>query len=351
MLLSGPLHPALQWTIVSSVRQVENPPNPYLKYSSEYLGEPPEVKLEVFEETATKSMIVKSWSPDLGRRFVVNCYRGCVHGCTYCFARQYHELIGFGAGTDFEAKLVAKVNSPKVLREELKRTRQKIPYLEFSFASDPYVPIEANYELTRGCLEVCREFRIPVFVLTKSPLVTRDLDILKDLDATVGFSIPFLSVATSRPFEPYVPTPEARFRAMKKVSEAGIEVALALAPVIPGYNDAEIPYILRKARECGASKAFMSLVHFATDSVEEYFVNRLYEKLPTQADKILNRIKDEKGGSLKHRSMEERNKGRTERWKMIKDVFDLNMRRLGYEKYERVQQAVSEKSPLQGRLF
>lgn len=333
------------------MRHAENPPNPYHKYTAEYVGEPPDTKLEIFEETATKSMIVKSWSPDLGRRFVVNCYRGCVHGCTYCFARQYHEMIGFGAGTDFETKLVAKVNAPEVLRNELKRTRQKIPYLEFSFASDPYVPIEANYELTRGCLEVCREFRIPVFVLTKSPLVTRDLDILKDLDATVGFSIPFLSVKTSKPFEPYVPTPEARFRAMEKVAAEGITVALALAPVIPGYNDQEIPEILKKARECGASKAFMSLVHFATESVEEYFLKRLNEELPTKAAKIENRIRGEKGGSMIHRSMTERNAGRTENWKVIKDVFELHMRKLGYEKYERVEPGIRQSLPVQRSLF
>ncbi|HUF02642.1 MAG TPA: radical SAM protein [Aridibacter sp.] len=333
------------------MRHVENPPNPYHKYSAEYLGEPPETKLEIFEETETRSMIVKSWSPDLGRRFVVNCYRGCVHGCTYCFARQYHEMIGYGAGTDFETKLVAKVNAPEVLRNELKRTRQKIPYLEFSFASDPYVPIEVNYELTRRCLEVCSEFRIPVFILTKSPLITRDLDILKDLECTVGFSIPFLSVKTSRPFEPYVPTPEARFRAMEMVAAEGIEVALALAPVIPGYNDNEIPLILKKARECGATRAFMSLVHFATESVEEYFLKRLYEKLPTHADKIVNRLKEEKGGSLQHRSMAERNSGRTERWKMVRDVFDLHMRKLGFEKYERIEKPAQTPVQIQQRLF
>lgn len=333
------------------MRHVENPPNPYHKYSAEYIGEPPDAKLEIFEETATRSMIVKSWSPDLGRRFVVNCYRGCVHGCTYCFARQYHEMIGYGAGTDFETKLVAKVNAPEVLRNELKRTRQEIPYLEFSFASDPYVPIEAHYRLTRHCLEVCREFRIPVFVLTKSPLVTRDLDILKDLDATVGFSIPFLSVKTSRPFEPYVPTPEARFRAMEKVASSGIPVTLALAPVIPGYNDNEIPQILKKARECGATKAFMSLVHFATDSVEEYFLKCLREKLPTHAEKIVNRIREEKGGKLQHRSMEERNSGRTPRWNLVKDMFELHMNKLGYEKYERVEKPRDEPVQIQQRLF
>lgn len=296
-------------------------------------------------------MIVKSFSPDLGRRFVVNCYRGCIHGCTYCFARQYHEMIGYGAGTDFETKLVAKINAPEVLRSELKRTRREIPYLEFSFASDPYVPIEANYELTRKCLEVCREFRIPVFILTKSPLVTRDLDIISELDATVGFSIPFASVKTSRPFEPYVPTPEARFRAMRQVADAGVEVALALAPVIPGYNDNEIPEVLRKARECGATKAFMSLVHFATESVEAYFLKRLRENLPTKADKIINSIKSEKGGALIHRSMAERNAGRSERWKVTKDVFDLHMRKLGYEKYERIEQRDVTTPAVQGRLF
>ena len=177
------------------MRYIKNPPNPYNKYSAEYIGEPPPTKLEIFEEIATKKVITKAYASDWegGWRYTVNCYRGCVHGCTYCFARQYHEFLGYGAGTDFETKIVVKPNAPKLLREELKKTRDKMQHLDFSFATDPYIPLEGSYGLTRKCLEVCAEFRVPVGVITKSPLVTRDIDVLKKLKVSVFFSLPFLT--------------------------------------------------------------------------------------------------------------------------------------------------------------
>ena len=334
------------------MRQVKNPPNPYDHYSAEYVGEPPKVKLEVFEETATKSVITKSFAKnEAGYRLIVNCYRGCIHGCTYCFARQYHEYIGYSAGTDFESKIVAKVNAPKVLREELKRTRLKIPHLEFSFTTDPYLPIEANYKLTQKCLEVCDEFKLKVGLITKSPLITRDLDLLVKLNATVIFSIPFLTKEKSNPFEPYVPIPEARFRAMKTISDAGLKVGIGIAPVILGYNDADIPLLLEKASENGATKAFMSLVHFDTDSIEQYFTQRLEEKLPTKASKILNHIKRERNGKLQHDSYAERITGKTEQWELAKRLFNLHFKRLGYEEFEPFKKKDAKPPPLQRSLF
>ena len=316
------------------MRYVENPPNPYLKYSAEYLGEPPPTKLEIFEETATKSMISKSWSTAFGSRLTVNCYRGCIHACTYCFARQYHEFLGYGAGTDFETKIVAKINAPEVLRNELKRTRKEIKNLEFSFATDPYLPIEATYELTRKCLIVCKEFRIPVSIITKSPLITRDLDLLTEMNCNVFFSIPFLTTEKSKPFELYTPIPDARFRAMKILTDAGITVGIGIAPIILGYNESDIPKLLEKARENGATKAFMSLIHFDTDSILEYFTQKLHEKIPTKADKILNTMKRERGGNLKHRNFEERNTGKTEQWQTAVKMFELHFKKLGFESFE-----------------
>jgi DNA repair photolyase len=333
------------------MRQVKNPPNPYQKYSSEFVGEPPPAKLEVFEETATKSMISKSWNSELGSRYIVNCYRGCIHACTYCFARQYHEYLGYGAGTDFETKIVAKVNAPEVLRNELKKTRKKIPYLEFSFATDPYLPLEANYQLTRKCLEVCFEFRMPVVVITKSPLITRDLELLKKLKAMVFFSIPFLTTEKSNPFELYTPIPDARFRAMKTLSEAGIRTGIGIAPVIPGYNESDIPLLLESARKNGATKAFMSMIHFDTPSIEEYFVERLEEKLPTKKNKILNHIKREKSCNLQHKNYQERNRGKTSQWEMAKNLFDLHFRRLGFEKFEKKKEPERKTIPIQQKLF
>lgn len=296
-------------------------------------------------------MISKSWSPELGERFIVNCYRGCIHACTYCFARQYHEFLGFGAGTDFETKIVAKINAPQVLRAELKRTRKKIPHLEFSFATDPYLPLEAEYQLTRKCLEVCLEFKMPVGVITKSPLVTRDLDLLEKTRATVFFSIPFLTNSGSNPFELYTPVPEVRFRAMRALSEAGIRTGIGIAPIIPGYNDADIPGLLERARQSGATLAFMSLIHFDTDSILDYFIRRLREKLPTKADKIINGLRRERGGNLRHRNFKERNAGTTERWEMAKKIFEVNFRRLGFERFERKKIVIETDRPIQPNLF
>ncbi len=333
------------------MRYIENPPNPYQKYSAEFLGEPSPTKLEIYEETSTKKMITKAWSSDFGNRFTVNCYRGCIHACTYCFARQYHEYLGYGAGTDFETKIVAKINAPQILRNELKRTRQKIRHLDFSFATDPYLPLEANYELTRNCLKVCREFRVPVAIITKSPLVTRDLDILTELDCTVFFSIPFLTTEKSKPFELYTPIPDVRFRAMKTLTDAGIKVGIGIAPIILGYNESDIPKLLEKARENGATKAFINLIHFDTDSILEYFTNKLHEKIPTKAAKILNTLKRERGGNLRHRNYEERNSGKTEQWEMAKSLFELHFRRLGFERFEKVEELKEAPKHIQQRLF
>lgn len=333
------------------MRHARNPPNPYHKYSAEFVGEPPPVKLEIFEETATKTIITKNNSPDVGFEFSVNCYRGCIHGCTYCFARPFHEFLGYGAGTDFETKIVAKINAPQLLRDELKRSRRKIDSLNFSFTTDPYLPIEANYELTRNCLEVCSDFRIPVGIVTKSPLVTRDVDVLTEMNATVYFSIPFLTNEKSKPFEPYVPVPEARFRAMKTLADAGIEVGIAIAPIIPSYSESDIPALLEKAKENGATRAFMTLLRLPTESLREYFISRLEEKLPTKKDRILNQIKRERGGKLNSNEFGARMSGSTENWRIAVKMFDLHFKRLGFAGFEIVETKKEQTLPVQQSLF
>jgi DNA repair photolyase len=339
------------------VRHVINPPNPYSKYSSEYIGEPPPTKLEIFEETATKKMITKAFASDWegGWRFTVNCYRGCVHGCTYCFARRYHEFLGYGAGTDFETKIVVKTSAPEILRKELSRTREKIPHIDFSFATDPYLPLEATYELTRKCLEVCVEYRVPVGVITKSPLVTRDIDVLKKLsNVTVFFSLPFLTKESSNPFEPYTPVPEARFRAMKTLADAGIKVGIAVAPVIPGYNEADIPKLLERAREAGATRAFMGMLHLDNESIEQYFLEKLHEKIPTKAAKVVNSLKRERGGILRHKNYATRDKGLTEQWSVTQKMFEFHFKRLGFtgrEVIPETETAAVDAPPVQQSLF
>jgi DNA repair photolyase len=300
-------------------------------------------------------MITKAFASDWegGWRYTVNCYRGCIHGCTYCFARRYHEFLGYGAGTDFETKIVVKPNAPTVLREELKKTRQKMPHVDFSFATDPYLPLEASYELTRKCLAVCADFGVPVGVITKSPLVTRDIDILKKLSVSVFFSLPFLTKERSNPFEPYTPVPEARFRAMATIADAGIPVGIGVAPVIPGYNESDIPKLLERAKQAGATRAFMSMLHLDSDSIEEYFVAKMHERLsPTAVTKIVNAMKRERGGRLQHRSFAERSTGRTEQWEVTKKLFDFHVRRLGFRQHETEPESeVVTRAPAQQSLF
>ena len=188
-------------------------------------------------------------------------------------------------------------------------------------------------------------------IITKSPLVTRDLDILTKLDCTVFFSIPFLTTEKSKPFELYTPIPDVRFRAMKTLSDAGIKTGIGIAPVMLGYNDQDIPQLLEKARESGATKAFMGMIHFDTDSVQEYFVQRLLVKIPTKADKILNHIKRERDGNLRHKTYAERGKGKTAEWEIATRMFDLHYKRLGFEEHRESEILEEVSLPIQPSLF
>lgn len=318
------------------MRYVANPPNPWLSHSVEWIGEPPQAKIEVFEETETRSIISRNDSPDVAFDFSINCYRGCIHGCTYCFSRPTHEYLDFGAGTDFERKIVVKVHAPELLRHELMKPSWKGDEIVFSFTSDPYIPLEANYKLTRRCLEVCAEFRNPVGIVTKSALIRRDVDVLQRLsrDASVGvyFSIPFGDYNVARAVEPFAPSPNARFEAMKILADAGIQVGIGIAPTIPGLTT-DIPELLERAKECGATRAFINMLRLP-GSVAPYFEQRLREKLPTKADRILNRIRDARGGKLNSSVFGERMRGKGEYWTAQEKLFAVYCKRLGFNQRE-----------------
>jgi DNA repair photolyase len=316
------------------MQYVANPPNPWLTHSVEWIGEPPETKLEVFEETETRHIITHNNSPDVGFDYTVNCYRGCIHGCTYCFSRPTHEYLGYGAGTDFDRKIIAKVNAPELLRKELLKPSWKGDEIVFSFTSDPYIPLEANYKLTRRCLEVCAEFRQPVGVITKSALIRRDIDVLQELSRNahlgVFFTIPFTEVESSRAVEPYAPLPEARFHAMEALASAGIIVGIGIAPVIPGLTT-DIPVLLKRAKEAGAEYAFINMLRLP-GSVAPYFEERLREKLPTKADRVLNRIREARDGKLNSAVFGERMRGKGEYWAATERLFKIHCARLGFNK-------------------
>ena len=338
------------------MRRVANPPNPYHSTIVEWTEEPPEAELEIYEETETRSIITRNQSPDVGFEYSVNPYRGCTHACTYCFARPYHEYLGFGAGTDFERKIVVKVRAPEILRRELMRPGWQGAPLAFSFTSDPYLPLENHYSLTRRCLEVCLEFRQPAEIVTKSALVRRDAELLGELarQASCGvyFSIPFVDDETARALEPFAPSPSARFRAMRELAEAGISVGIGLAPMIPGLNDSDIPQLLKQAREAGAGAAWMTMLRLP-GSVAPYFVERLRERLPLKAERVLNHIREERGGRLNSADFGARMKGTSEQWKMVEQLFRLYCSRLGFnrENSQPIKENTFRRPSLQSTLF
>ena len=315
------------------MRPVANPPNPWASTSVEYLDDIPPATLQVFEEQA-RSIVSENDSPDIGFRWSINPYRGCFHGCAYCYARPSHQWLGFGAGTDFERKLVVKTNAPELLRAHFARRSWSGELVVFSGVTDCYQPLEASYELTRRCLEVCLAYRNPVGVITKGALVRRDRELLGRLartaTATVTLSIPFADEELARRIEPFAGSPARRLDAMRALAEAGVAVGVAVAPVIPGLNDRDIPRILTAAREAGATRAGMILVRLA-GSVAPYFEQTLRERLPGRAESVLARIRRARGGRLATPGFGERMRGTGPEWEAIEALFDVWTRKLGYD--------------------
>jgi DNA repair photolyase len=314
--------------------KAQNPPNRFQTQHLVWDEEIPETKTEVYEERA-KSIITKNNSPDVGFDHSINPYRGCSHACIYCFARPYHEYLGWGAGSDFETKLVAKVNAPELLYKELMKPSWKGDTLAFSFTSDPYIPLEGKYELTRGCLEVALKFRNPVSVITKSPLILRDLDLLtefnREAEVGVAFSIPVLDNEISRVIEPGTPSPEARLKALSKLAENGIRTGVAIAPIIPGLNDYNIPEIIKRIADAGAEFAFINMLRLP-GNVAPYFVEKIEAGLPLKSKKILNRVKEMRDGRLNNPNFGERMKGKGNHWEMIKNMFRVACEKYGLNK-------------------
>ena len=311
------------------------PTQPVARHSVEWLGEPPEAKLEVFEETETRRIITHNDSPDVGFDYTVNCYRGCIHACTYCFSRPTHEYLGYGAGTDFDRKIVVKVNAAALLRKELMKPSWKGEQIVFSFTSDPYIPLEANYKLTRQCLEVCAEFRQPVGIITKSALIRRDIDVLqtlaRDTHRGVFFTIPFTDREVARAVEPYAPSPDARFDAMADLAAAGVPVGIGIAPMIPGLIDG--PACPAEAREGSAARPKHLLTCFGCQAVWLRTSNNVCAKLPTKADRVMNRIRDARGGKLNSSVFHDRMRGKGQYWNAQEKLFEVYCRKLGFNEH------------------
>src|SRR6266487_1844097 len=259
------------------MKQIHNPPNPYESVHREWLEPAPNVTLQIFEDD-TRSILSRNDSPDLSFRWSVNPYRGCFHACAYCYARPSHEYLGFGAGTDFESKLVVKRQAAALLREAFLMPSWLGEVVVFSGVTDCYQPVEATLGLTRACLEVCAEFRNPVGIITKGALILRDVDVLgrlhEEAAVRVYFSIPFADEAMARRVEPQAPSITKRLGALKTLADAGIPTGVSLAPVIPGLNEDQMFDILCRAREAGARTAFYSLLRLP-GNVEPIFLERM----------------------------------------------------------------------------
>lgn len=327
------------------LRPVENPPNPYHSQHHEWLEPPPTARLEVYED-ASATILSKNDSPDLPFTWSVNPYRGCQHACSYCYARPYHEYLDFGAGTDFDTKLVVKRNAAELLRAAFRHRRWKKEMVNFSGVTDCYQPLEAACGITRECLKVCLEFANPAGVVTKGFLVVRDADLLAELDRIAGarvyLSTPFADEGAARLMEPQAPPPGRRFEAIRRLRDAGVPVGVMVAPIIPGLNDQDIPSILEQAADAGAQSASYTALRLP-GSVEPVFVERLRQALPLRADRVLNRLREIHGGKLSDARFGHRMRGEGVYWESIRSLFSISKRRFGLDVDEGAGRAVPER--------
>lgn len=281
----------------------------------------------------SQSIVSENNSPDIPFSYSVNPYRGCVHGCAYCYARNSHEYLGWNAGLDFETKIHVKPDAPLLLRQFLAREKWQGDAITFSGVTDCYQPIERQLRLTRQCLEVAVECRQAIGIVTKNALVVRDLDLLKDL-ATQGLVHVFLSInsldaALARQLEPRTSIPSARLRAVSLLAEAGIPVGVMVAPMIPGLNDHEAPAVMQAARESGAHDARFIMLRLPL-TVEPVFREWLQRVVPDQVEKVEGRLRHMRGGKLNSSNWGERMRGTGEIAEQFQAMFGVIRHKLGF---------------------
>jgi DNA repair photolyase len=298
-----------------------------------------------FLRDASRSIIAHNDSPDVGFDSSINPYRGCEHGCIYCYARPTHEFLGLSAGLDFETKILVKEDAPELLRKELSSPGWKPQVLAISGVTDPYQPVESRLQITRKCLKVLAEFRNPVAIITKNQLVTRDIDLLQELArhnaACVSVSVTTLDADLARIMEPRTSSPALRLAAIEALARADVPVGVMVAPVIPGLTDHEIPSIVSAAAAAGARQAGYTVVRLPY-AVAELFEQWLTEHMPDRKKKILSHIRDIRGGKLNDPEFKSRMRGEGIYAEQIKSLFRLACRRAGLN---------SEKSALSTASF
>jgi DNA repair photolyase len=286
---------------------------------------------ELYRDTS-KTILAFNDSPDVPMDASVNPYRGCEHGCIYCYARPYHEYLGLSAGTDFETRIFVKENAAALLREALSAKSWKPQVIGLSGVTDPYQPVERTLRITRACLEVLGEFLNPVAVITKNHLVTRDIDLLAPMAeheaAAVFLSITTLDDELARTMEPRASRPALRLDAIRKLRAAGIPVGVMVAPIIPALTDHEVPAILAAAAEAGAMTAGRTVVRLP-HGVKELFAEWLDAHAPLRKEKVLGRLRDMRDGQLNDSTFGSRMTGEGPFAESIHQMFELHRRRLG----------------------
>jgi DNA repair photolyase len=317
-----------------------NPPNRFERLHVEPLDDHWEddrtVETEFLVDTS-RTILAKNDSPDLDFTYSINPYRGCEHGCVYCYARPSHEYLGFSAGIEFESKILVKPDAPALLEDSFRKKSWQPQVIAFSGNTDPYQPVERKLQLTRRCLEVFLKYRNPVEIVTKNFLITRDLDILRELASLnlvhVLISITSLDPNLVRVMEPRTSTPVKRLEAIQVLAENTIPVGVNAAPIIPGLNDEELPSILEKASARGATSAGYILVKLPGE-VKSIFLDWLHRELPERESKIVNRLREVRGGKLSDSRFGTRMRGEGKVAETIEELFRLTCKK--YHLNERI---------------
>lgn len=328
-----------------------NPVSRFASTSVEWDEAPPQA-LDVIDDES-RSIISRNDSPDVPFTYSVNAYRGCTHACIYCYARPTHEYLGLGAGTDFDRKIVVKRRAPELLRDAFEARSWRGEPVVMSGVTDPYQPVEAKLELTRGCLEVCLEYKNPVGIITKSPLVERDIELLVELsrvaDVHVAVSVGTWDEDHARVVEPFVATPKRRMRTIERLAAAGLAPTVMVAPLIPGLSEPDVPAILRAAKDAGATSAGRTVLRLA-GSVREVFSERLRASLPLRAERVLARTREVQGGTLADPRFGVRQRGSGPHAEALGALFDATASRLGLAGRQAGEARATFERPRRGQL-
>lgn len=283
-----------------------------------------------FYHDNSRSVIARNDSYDVGFEYSFNPYRGCEHGCVYCYARPSHEFLGFSSGTDFESKIMIKKNAPALLEAEFNKKSYKPDFIMFSGNTDCYQPVERQLRITRETLKVCLKYRNPVSVITKNALILRDIDILADMAklnlVSVSLSVTTLDKELARKMEPRTSSPERRLETIEKLAGMNIPVGVNISPVIPGLNDEEIPPILKEASARGAVFAGHIMLRLPY-AVKDLFLQWLKKEFSGRESKILNKIMEMREGKLNDYRLGTRFSGKGELAEAIHSLFELSCRK------------------------